>query len=108
MSMYKSDQHGEYKCAHKWIRAWGGGLYVGGFNLYELREYADGEMRVHSGEPMYVKDMASSLPFDIYLLAEGELERLVRIRDMAMPKAPKKRAKKSERGRRDKKPLENF
>ena len=52
--MYKKDEHGEYRQTARWVDAWGGGgPYVAGWCVCEVREYADG-IRVHRAAPKYV------------------------------------------------------
>lgn len=52
--MYKTDQHGEYRRGYQWIDAWKDGMP--GWCICELREYSNGDVRVHRGEPTYVSE----------------------------------------------------
>lgn len=73
--MYKTDDRGEYRTAERWARAWaGGGAYVGGFSICELREYADGKSRVHVSEPTYIHEHPEMyFAHSVYLQAQKEL-----------------------------------
>lgn len=55
--MYAKDEQGEYRVPNKWIEAWaGGGSYVAGWSLMELREYADGSHRVVTLDTVYTHE----------------------------------------------------
>ena len=73
--MYKTDEHGEYRSAERWARAWaGGGGYVAGFSICEMREYADGTSRVHVIETTYVHENPEIwFAHDVYMKAQKEL-----------------------------------
>lgn len=75
IDMYKKDDRGEYMCAERWIRAWaGGGFYIAGYAICELREYADGTSRVYTSDPVYVHEKPEiGLAHKVYLLAQKEL-----------------------------------
>ena len=73
--MYKTDKYGEYCCTEKFVRAWaGGGAYVAGYNICELREYADGTTRVHSSDPIYTHEKPEiAFAHSVYMRALKEL-----------------------------------
>ena len=52
--MYQKDEFGEYRVTEKWIDAWVS--QAPGFAKCELREYADGKMRVNRSEAIYLAD----------------------------------------------------
>lgn len=52
--MYKTDENGEYRATEKWVDAWTS--QAPGFARCELREYADGAMRVHRDDAIYLVD----------------------------------------------------
>ena len=73
--MYKTDEHGEYRSVERWVRAWaGGGPYVAGFSVNELREYSDGTTRAHTGEPTYIHEKPQmGFAHGVYLMAQNEM-----------------------------------
>ena len=75
MNMYKTDDKGEYRTAERWARAWsGGGSYVAGFSICELREYADGTSRVYVSDPVYTHENPGiAFAHSVYMLAQKEL-----------------------------------
>lgn len=75
MSLYESDEKGEYRTTDKWVRAWGGGgAYIAGFTVCEIREYTDGTMRVHTGNTTYInQNPEMSFAHSVYLQAQKEM-----------------------------------
>lgn len=73
--MYKTDERGEYRSAERWVRAWaGGGSYIAGFSICELREYADGTSRVYVSEPTYIHETpCMAFAHSVYMQAQKEL-----------------------------------
>lgn len=73
--MYKTDDRGEYRRTERWARAWADrGLYVAGFSICELREYADGTSRVHVSEPTYIHEKPElGFVHSVYMQAQKEL-----------------------------------
>jgi hypothetical protein len=74
---YKTDDHGEYRTTYRWVDAWpgDGAVYVPGWCVCEVREYADGKVRVWTGKPTYTKDAYSAVVtlHAIYLHCAKEL-----------------------------------
>lgn len=73
--MYKADERGEYRSAERWIRAWGGGgAYIAGFNVCELREYSDGTSRVHVSDATYIHENPEmGFAHGVYMAAQKEM-----------------------------------
>ncbi len=76
--MYPKDDRGEYQVLAKWIDAWkgGGGSYVPGYTVVELRRYADGDLVQHVSERVvYIYDASPeivALHF-VYMAAQAAL-----------------------------------
>ncbi len=73
--MYKTDSKGEYRVAERWARAWaGGGPYVAGFVICELREYADGKIMVQVSDPTYIHEHPEmGFAHSVYMQAQKEM-----------------------------------
>ena len=73
--MYRQDERGTYCCPAKWVEAWSGeGGAVAGWCVCEVREYADGTMRVHQGEAQHLSDKPDRAAMHaIYLIASRAL-----------------------------------
>ena len=73
--MYKTDKRGEYRIKERWAKAWaGGGAYVAGFCICELREYTDGTLHVHTSDPRYIHDnLELGFAHKVYIQAQKEL-----------------------------------
>lgn len=74
--MYPKDEYGNYKIDAFWIEAWeGGGPYIAGFCLKELRNYEDGTLRVKSLDSKYLHDFPDkSFAHSIYIRSMRELK----------------------------------
>ena len=75
--MYPSDEYGLYKSGVSWVDAWGGGgPYVSGYCVCELREYEDGKIRVHRSKSFYIKDRPKDEEMHaIFMIAQKYLMR---------------------------------
>lgn len=73
--MYQTDEHGEYRMTERFVSAHaGGGPYVANWTVCEVREYADGKMRVHREPIRYGSDEpALAATLEIYMITAREL-----------------------------------
>ena len=75
--MYAKDKSGKYKSSVPWVEAWdGGGPYVAGYCICEVREYEDGRTRVHKSKPLYLKDRPQDVEMhNIFMIASKYLRK---------------------------------